>query len=337
MIALWRINLVALWANAIYMPLAAQDTPLVFRQAAMGTWFQIKVYAPDAASAGNAARKAMDRIIALDRVLSDYREDAEVYQLNHKQSSNWTPISSDLAFVLRRSMRLSKWTGRCFDPTLGSLTQLWRRARRRDAYPDDSLQVAAWQKSGIGFVRLRKSRGIWYYRCQKKGLQLDFGGVGKGFALDEALATLHDQGIKHAMVTSGSTVAFGEAPPPRNGWTLETDVGILKEIHLHPVRNTTLSISGDDAQYLDWRGERYSHVLDPRNGLPLREGNTCLVIGSTGLMTDALSTAFSVMEPAKIRKVLTRWKGMQVLCLRQGKVVFSTAGRNDVGEPLWVY
>ena len=75
-------------------------------------------------------------------------------------------------------------------------------------------------------------------------------------------------------------------------------------------------MSGDDQQYLEWEGKRYSHLLNPITGKPLTNGATCLVEGPNGLITDALGTAFSIMHFDEIRKVLRWRKSIRVLCKR---------------------
>lgn len=262
------------------------------------------------------AEKVFARITLIDHVLSDYKEKAEVYQLNVRQPLQWESISTELGYVLKKSIQWSKITGQYFDPAMGSLTHLWRRARRRNEFPADSMQTMAKDYSGIQYIALRKNAKQYQFKFIKKGVKLDFGGVGKGYAVDEALKILRIQGIRRGMVSAGSSITVGKAPPHEKGWSVAADTTFFSNGVKRFIKHTSQSVSGDEQQYIEWEGKRYSHLLNPLTGKPLTNGATCLVEGPNGLVTDALGTAFSLMDDEAIRKILRWRKNIRVLCKR---------------------
>lgn len=290
------------------------DSLFIFSKPAMGTMYQVFFYANKKENTELISEKAFDRIRHLDDVLSDYKGNAEVYQLNLNQPLEWKNISKDLGFVLKKSIRWSRLTGQYFDPALGSLTHLWRRARRRNEFPADSLQWIAKKYSGIQNIALRKKFNQYQFKFLLKGVKLDFGGIGKGYAVDEALKILKKEGVPRAMVTAGSSLAVGKAPPFKEGWVIEPDLCIFPSFRKRFFKNTTQSISGDQQQFLTWEGKRYSHLLNPLTGMPLTNCSTCLVEGPNGMITDALGTAFSIMESNHISKLLRNRKRIKVIC-----------------------
>ena len=292
------------------------DSLYTFSQPAMGTIYHVSFYSNKEVKAPLIAEKVFDRIQFLDHILSDYKEKAEVYQLNVRQPLQWESVSKDLGFVLKKSIKWSKITGQYFDPALGSLTHLWRRARRRNEFPADSMQTVAKNYSGIQYIALRKKRNQYQFKFLKKGVKLDFGGIGKGYAVDEALKTLRILGVNKAMVSAGSSITVGNAPPSKKGWSVEADTVFFSNGEKQYIENRSQSVSGDEQQYLEWEGKRYSHLLNPITGKPLTNGATCLVEGPNGLITDALGTAFSIMNFDEIRKVLRWRKSIRVLCKR---------------------
>jgi thiamine biosynthesis lipoprotein len=231
----------------------------------------------------------------------------------------WESVSKDLGFVLKKSIKWSKITGQYFDPALGSLTHLWRRARRRNEFPADSMQIMAKNYSGIQYIALRKKSKQYQFKFLKKGVKLDFGGIGKGYAVDEALKTLKIQGVKKAMVSAGSSITVGKAPPAKKGWSVITDTAFFSDGAKRYIENRSQSVSGDEQQYLEWEGKRYSHLLNPITGKPLTNGATCLVEGPNGLITDALGTAFSILDFDEVRKILRWRKSISVVCKREDK------------------
>lgn len=199
---------------------------------------------------------------------------------------------------------------------MGSLTHLWRRARRRNEFPADSMQTMAKNYSGIQYIALRKKGKQYQFKFLKKGVKLDFGGIGKGYAVDEALKTLRIQGVHKGMVSAGSSITVGKAPPSKKGWSVIADTAFFSNGAKRYIENRAQSVSGDNQQYLDWEGKRYSHLLNPLTGKPLTNGATCLVEGPNGLITDALGTAFSIMDFDEVRKILRWRKSIRVVCKR---------------------
>jgi thiamine biosynthesis lipoprotein len=295
------------------------DSLYTFSRPAMGTLYHVSFYTNKEVKAALIAEKVFDRIMFLDHILSDYKEKAEVYQLNVRQPLQWESVSKDLGFVIKKSIQWSKITGQYFDPALGSLTHLWRRARRRNEFPADSMQTVAKNYSGIQYIALRKKSNQYQFKFLKKGVKLDFGGIGKGYAVDEALKTLKIQGVKKAMVSAGSSITVGNAPPSKKGWSVIADTIFFSNGAKRYIENRSQSVSGDDQQYLEWEGKRYSHLLNPITGKPLTNGATCLVEGPNGLITDALGTAFSIMDFDEVRKILRWRKSIRVVCKRDDK------------------
>jgi thiamine biosynthesis lipoprotein len=173
--------------------------------------------------------------------------------------------------------------------------------------------------SGIQHIALRKKSKHYQFKFLKKGVKLDFGGIGKGYAVDEALKTLKIQGVKKAMVSAGSSITVGNAPPSKKGWSVIADTIFFSNGAKRYIENRSQSVSGDDQQYLEWEGKRYSHLLNPITGKPLTNGATCLVEGPNGLITDALGTAFSIMDFDEVRKILRWRKSIRVVCKRDDK------------------
>lgn len=310
----WVVSVILI--QIVFLANGQSDSLYSFSRPAMGTIYSVSFYTKKEVIATLIAEKVFERIQFLDHILSDYKEKAEVYQLNVRQPLQWESISAELGFVLKKSIQWSKITGQYFDPAMGSLTHLWRRARRRNEFPSDSMQTMAKDYSGIQYIALRKNGKQYQFKFIKKGVKLDFGGIGKGYAVDEALKILRIQGVHRGMVSAGSSITVGKAPPHKKGWSVAADATFFSNGAKRFIQNRAQSVSGDDQQYLEWEGKRYSHLLNPKTGNPLTNGATCLVEGPNGLITDALGTAFSIMEYEAIRKVLGWRKNIRVLCKR---------------------
>ncbi|MBL9136374.1 MAG: FAD:protein FMN transferase [Verrucomicrobiales bacterium] len=284
---------------------------LEFTRPQMGVPFRMVVYATNEALAQRAVEQAFARIVDLNRIFSDYDPESEVSRLCHE-----TPVgaealvSGEMALVIDRSQLLAKASDGAFDITVGPLVNLWRRARRHKELPPPHLLSEA--RARVGWHHLRVDRRRSMVTFGVADMRLDFGGIAKGYAADEALRVLREHGFPKALVAAAGDVAVGDAPPGQPGWRI--DVGGGGAAGSPPPRtallvNAAIGTSGDAFQFLDIDGVRYSHILDPRNGLGVTNRCQVTVIAKDGLTSDSLGTAVSVLGPAAGLRLIERTRG----------------------------
>lgn len=270
---------------------------------AMGTLARVVVYAPSQDAGEVAAKAALARIAELDARLSDYRDDSEVAALGRVAPDVVVPVSRDLFTVLRASEVLARRTGGRFDVTHGRLTHLWRRARRLNVPPDGTAVTAA--LAGGGYLHLRLDQFRRTVRLDQPGIVIDAGGIAKGYAGDEALRVLADQGMPAALVSIGGDVVAGDPPPGRDAWavavprlTADPRAPAAAPYWIGLVR-AGVSTSGDAEQWMTVGGVRYSHVIDPWTGWPLTGRRSTTVVARRGIDADALSTTIGILSDAE--------------------------------------
>lgn len=266
----------------------------------MGTLVRVSVYAPDEQTAKNAFRAAFDRIHALDEILSDYRPDSELNQIATTAVRHPVRVSDDLFAVLSASQQLAKATGGAFDVTQGPVIRLWREARKIHQLPDPAaLREAA---SRGGYRKLHLDANGRTVTLDTAGMQLDVGGIGKGYAASAALDALSTLGIESALVAVSGDLAFSAAPPGQRGWRIAVQSsdppapGVPAALELS---NAAVSTSGNSAQHVDIDGRRYSHIVDPASATALVDDLTVTVVARRGADADSLATAVSVLGPQR--------------------------------------
>jgi thiamine biosynthesis lipoprotein len=255
----------------------------------MGTLFSIKLYAATERAAKDAFRAAFARIAQLDATLSDYRADSELSRVT--QSATPVHVSGDLFAVLSKGQWLAAQTDGAFDVTLGPLTHLWRESRRARALPSDAVLKDALSRSG--FRKMHLDAPAHTVCFDVPGMQLDVGGIAKGYSADEALKVLGKLGIQSALVAASGDLAFSDAPPAEKGWKIAIDA--LRRPML--LANAAVSTSGSTEQNFVLDSVRYSHILDPRTGLGLTSDVTTTVIARRGIDADGMATALNVLGP----------------------------------------
>lgn len=253
----------------------------------MGSMARIILYADSEEQAQRAFLAAFRRIAELNRILSDYDPQSELSRFCESNE----PLSPDLATVLAYAQDLAVETGGVFDITAGPLTRLWRKAR----VPATGHIQEALNRSGYRKLHLTGRR------CDVPGMQLDAGGIAKGYAADQALAAVAQAGIRSALVALSGDIVVSQAPPEKPGWKVQS-AG-----ETHTLSNAAISTSGDEFQFFEVEGVRYSHIVDPRTGWALKNSRTVSVIARSGMEADALATAVSV-APELADSLRTRHK-----------------------------
>lgn len=273
---------------------------------AMGTLFRITLYAGSASEARAGFDAAFARARALDAMLSDYRDDSELNRLCRAPGGG--VVSEDLFAVLARALEIARASDGAFDPTIGPFTRLWRQSRRAGQLPTPAEIAAARRVSGWRKVRLdARTRTV---RLARPGMQLDLGGIAKGFAADRMLRLLEERGLRSALVAASGDLAIGDPPPGRPGWT----IAAVAKNELLPLARCGVSTSGPAEQFVEIGGIRYSHIVDPGTGLGLTSAHaTASVIAPDAVLADGLATMAAVAGPAKARRLIGRWKGVRLL------------------------
>ncbi|MCH5378160.1 MAG: FAD:protein FMN transferase, partial [Planctomycetes bacterium] len=191
--------------------------------------------------------------------------------------------------------QLSEKTDGAFDVTVGPFSRLWRRARRQRHLP--SAERLAEAKAAVGYRHVRVDAVESRVQLTAAGMRLDFGGIAKGYACDEALVAMRKIGVTRALVNGGGDLALGDPPPGESGWRvgvapLQPNDPPSRVLH---VANCGVATSGDAWQFVEIDGHRYSHILDPRTGLGVESRSSVTVLAPNGMAADALASAVSVL------------------------------------------
>lgn len=242
------------------------------------------------------ASDALDIVHHVEHLLTVYRDDSEVAQLNRAAHDGPQTVSQELLQLLCRNRSLWEATGGAFDPATGALIQVWRAARREGKVPDEDDVRAALARCGMQYVRMDEAAGTVAFDLP--GLLLDFGASGKGEAIDRAAAHLAHEDVGDYLVHGGhSSLRARGDHGGLGGWP----VGIKNPLFTHKryatvlLQDRSMSTSGSNIQYFRHQGKRYGHILDPRTGWPAETLLSVTVLAPTALEADVLSTAFYVM------------------------------------------
>ena len=279
-----------------------------FTQIAMGVPARVVLEASDEPAARAAAMEAYRRIEEIEQAASDYRPRSAASLLTGASDGGWREIPDDLAMLLRSSREVSARTGGAFAATQGRLTRLWRASRREGRLPREEARVEALSVSVPDAVEVDVVRAR--ARVKVPGVALDFGGIAKGYAAEQAVGRLASLGFPRAMVAIAGDISVGDPPTGEPGWRVRLSGGEREGYRDGDANGAggdggrlwlsgvSVSTSGDREQGVEIDGARYSHIVDPRTGVGIVGGPEVTVIGSRGTqngVVDAVATAGVVL------------------------------------------
>ncbi|HUH48177.1 MAG TPA: FAD:protein FMN transferase [Arenibacter sp.] len=283
-----------------------------FSHQQMGTQIGLIFYASgNIDNAQTIAKSVFQRIDDLNATLSNYIEHSE---LNHLGKNTDVPVdvSQDLFQILKLSDIYSKKTNGAFDVTLGPLINLWKAVLKQGRIPTGQEITSTLKRTGYRNIEFPAVRSVI---LRKTGMQLDLGGIGKGFAADEAIKVLRENGINTALVDMGGDITVSGPPPNKEFWTLgfsyfnEKGEEVFNKVKL---RDQAIATSGDQYQYTLIDGKRYSHIIDPKSGRALSNRIQVTTIAPNGAMADAYASALSVLGIKEGEKIVKETADLEV-------------------------
>ncbi|HTI10764.1 MAG TPA: FAD:protein FMN transferase [Puia sp.] len=296
-----------------------------FERPEMGSPFTITIDAADSMAAASAASAAFQKADRLNSMLSDYIDSSELNRLSASSGKGrFVEVSPPLFDILRRSQEAAHLSGGSYDVTVGPVVKLWRKARKTGTFPDkDSLKTAL-QRTGYRYMHLDTlHHSVW---LERPGMQLDVGGLGKGFVAQAALDLLAELGFPAAMVNAGGKIVTGQPPTGKEGWLIGINApGEKQQIlpFLLSLRQMAVATSGDIYQYVEWKGRRYSHIVNPKTGIGLTRRRNVTAIATDGTTADWLATACSVLSFRKSLKLIQHFPGAALFITENsnGKII----------------
>ena len=291
----------------------AQYKKYSFMQPEMGSPFTIVLYSTDSLKANDAASSIFRMVDTLNWIYSDYLPGSELNLLCAQAGTGkWIPVSETLFSILTKAYQASRASRGRFDITLSPVIRLWRTARRGKRLPDPDSLAAALRLTGYKLMQLDPVHRT--VRLQKRGMQLDLGGIAKGDVAQKAAARLREQAFPFSLIDAGGDIMAGDVPPGVLGWHVainlpETESLMDRQLLL---RNTAVTTSGDLYQYLEVNGIRYSHIIDPLTGRALTNARNVTVISRNGANADWLTKACSIMPVNEALQLIKRFPSTEV-------------------------
>ncbi len=287
----------------------------------MGTFARVVVIAKDSDAAGKCIESAFTQINKVDDLMSDYKSDSEISSVNREGFEKAVQLSPSTCEVLQRSIEFSKLTDGAFDITVGPLVELFRKAKNKQVLPNQDEIADA--RSKVGFEKLKLDDQNRAVQFTVEGMQLDLGGIAKGYAVDKAVETMQSHGAIGGMVDLGGDIrCFGAPLKGRDHWVIGVQNPNMgkdsagREVLLKlKMTNGAIATSGDYQQFIIIEGKRRSHIIDRKTGTSTEGLSSVTIIADNATNADALATAVSVMGSENGLELIEKIPGTEVILI----------------------
>ncbi|HMD71282.1 MAG TPA: FAD:protein FMN transferase [Bryobacteraceae bacterium] len=237
---------------------------------AMGATYSVVLYGRGQAQMEAAADAALDEVSRLDAMLSNYRASSEWSEVNRHAAEAPVKVSPELFQLLSACVEYSRASEGAFDISVGPLMKLWGFYKGYGSLPKPAEVAAAIGKIGYRHIHLDAAASTVSF--DRPGVELDPGGIGKGYAVDRMVDVLRRRGFQIALVAASDSSIYGMGAPPTEprGWRVEIKDPrnarrAAAEVFL---KDMSLSTSGSSEKFFRAEGRTYAHIMDPRTGYP---------------------------------------------------------------------
>jgi thiamine biosynthesis lipoprotein len=297
----------------------------------MGSPFNLIFYTSSVQKADNIANQSFKLVDSITNICSDYDSNSELYKLRGSLVGKPIQLSPILFQLLMASKHAYNDSYGSFDITIGPLSLLWRSARKSKVFPSNGAINAA--KSLVGFSNIELDTLTQTITFLKPGIQLDMGGIAKGYAADKVVALFKTYGITTALVDAGGDMITLGMPPQKNGWLIGVNIPEQQEKLLKSkllLANKAVATSGNAFQYMLHKGKKYGHIIDARTGYGAMFQRNVTVVSSSATTADWLATACSILPLDQVKILAKKYKSeVLITTLQNGRVHKLSFGNFD--------
>ncbi len=287
---------------------------------AMNTRFELVLHGDNPVALRAAGEEALHEIARIEALLSAFRPSSEIAHLNARAGKEAVQVSPEVYSLLVRARTLWEWTDGAFDITVGPLMRCWGFWGAPGRLPDPGALGAA--RESVGMKHLHLDPDHRTVRFGSRTMALDLGAIGKGYAVDQAVDVLRENGVGSGLIHGGTSTAYAiGTPPDQAAWSVAIDVpdpvASKRSVSLPTIviQDESVSVSSVAEKSFTAEGRTYGHVIDPRIGEPVRGAVLSVVSLPSATESDALSTALMVQGASGLQPLCTRRPGLRGLVL----------------------
>jgi FAD:protein FMN transferase len=325
--------LCGVFAGCVGVPSGPESVAVTRTQMQMGTLVKITAVARSESIAQAAASTAFAEIHRLEALLSTWISTSELSRVNASAGVRPIPVSPDTMTVVRGAIQVAEMTDGGFNITIGPAVSVWNVIEDRRVPTESELEIL---RALVDLQSVDLDLQTQTIFLEKTGMQIDVGGIGKGYAADQAVMAMKKAGASAGVVAlSGDIKTFGQLPGGG-----KFSVGIQhprKEgevLAFIDLENEAISTAGDYERFFERDGVRYHHILNPRTLQPARGCQSVTVIAREGIWADGLDTGIFVMGAELGLQLVEALPDVEAIIVdHEGAVHVSSGLRDRIRKP----
>lgn len=294
--------LILLGACSLFSQDSTQYYELNASKNLIGTVVDVKVYAPDIAKGKATLYYAFREIERIDSLLAWQIPSSEISAINSAAGVSPVKISFETFSLLERSISYSRLSSGVFDITIGPLTQLWGFNGDSEPVSVPPQYLIDSCRQLVNFEALKLNAQDTSAFLLNKGMSIDLGGIGKGYAIDRASAILKKNGLNSFLFNAGGDILVSGMKNENQKWVIGIKHPRDESKLFGSVELTDLAIatSGDYERYFEHNGVRYHHIIDPSTGFPATKSTSVSIVAESAERADALATILFITHGNKL-------------------------------------
>lgn len=292
----------------------------------MGTDFEISLVAPTEQIGYINIDEAVSEIRRIEAMISSWDKNSETSEINRNAGIQPVQVSKELFQLIERAKKLSEITDGAFDISYASMDHIWKYDGTMDRMPTDAQVKASVEKIGYQKILLDEEQQTVF--LSQEGMRIGFGAIGKGYAADRAKELLISKGVKGGIVNASGDLTTWGTRETGEKWM----VGITNPMDKDkiftwlPIVESSVATSGDYEKYIIFKGEKYSHIIDPRTGYPTKGVTSVSIFAKKAELCDALATAVFIMGRDSGIHLINQLDGVEVVLVDGEKKIHKSAG-----------
>ena len=287
----------------------------------MGCVFDITVVASNESEGNQYIDMAAGEVTRIEKLISEWDSTTQISKVNKFAGIKPIKVDKEVFDLIVRSIKISELTDGAFDISWAGMNQIWKFDGSMKRLPTQEEVAAA--VSTVGYKNIILNKNDLTVFLKLKGMRLGFGGIGKGYSADKSAALLKSMGVTAGLISaSGDITAWGKQPDGKP-WVVGITNPFNKEkvFSWFPFEGGSIGTSGNYENFVEFNGVRYTHIIDPRTGLPVHGISSVTLFGPNAELSTALTKAIFVMGKDVGIDIIKQIKGLEYVVVdEEGKI-----------------
>lgn len=300
----------------------------------MGSRFDITIVAADSLSSQKNINLVIDEIIRIEELISEWKPSSQVSEVNRNAGIKPVKVDEELFDLTKRALSFSEITNGAFDISIVAIDKIWKFDGSMEKLPSQEKLLKAIEKVGYKNIELNEKENTIFLKMP--GMKIGFGATGKGYAADRGRLLMQQLNIKAGIVNASGDMATWGTQPDNTPWRIgiTNPMNANKSLKIIGVNNAAITTSGDYEKYVEFNDKRYSHIINPKTGMPASGLISVTVIGENAEMANGFSTSIMVLGYEKGLELLKNYPNYACLILTDKGRLKKSKNFNKISKSL---